>query len=212
MAIELKFLTFGFAVLVLFTGCSTVHKSTQSKSSAIEQLLLSESVTKSLPRRLEIPMSIPLGAEVYVDISGISADKQIVREIVVGWLGRQGYHAQNNKQDAQYQVSILVEALGTEYGKTFVGLPPTSSSILPISVPELAIFKAQYQTGYTKFYLDIFELPSGRYIQTVSPFIADTYYNEYVVLFLFTFKSTDLLSPPQVGTIGQHQKAQTTLP
>lgn len=209
MKIKPKFWVFCFFMFVLLSGCSTMHKTTQSKRTAIEQLLLSESVTKSLSSDLETPLPMSRGADVFLDISGISADKQIVKDVVVGWLGKQGYFVQEDKKNAQYQVSILVDALGTEHGSTLVGLPSFNSAFLPISLPELALFKAQQQTGYVKFYFNIFELPSNRYIRTVSPFIADTFYNEYVVLFVFSFKSTDLLAPPQIGLNGQAKKKST---
>ena len=105
----------------------------------------------------------PKNASVLIDISGISTDKGFVREVLAGWLGQQGYLVQTDEK-AHYQLSIIVESLGTEYGESFFGMPQVSSTFIPVSLPELALYKAQYQTGYVKFYCNIFELPTGRFI------------------------------------------------
>ncbi|HNP27098.1 MAG TPA: hypothetical protein PKM20_10185 [Nitrosomonas sp.] len=122
----------------------------------------------------------PKNASVLIDISGISTDKGFVREVLAGWLGQQGYLVQTDEK-AHYQLSIIVESLGTEYGESFFGMPQVSSTFIPVSLPELALYKAQYQTGYVKFYCNIFELPTGRFIQSTPSFIAEIFYNEYTV-------------------------------
>ena len=86
-------------------------------------------------------------------------------------------------------------------------MPAARSEIIPIAVPELALYKGQYQTGYVQFYMDIFELPSSAFIQSTPTFLGETYYNNYTLLLLFSFTSTDLESPPQVGWL---RKARST--
>ncbi len=202
---KLKTLILSLIILIIMSACSSTHKNTQSLRTAVEQLLISEAVITSLPQKAETPLPIPPGSKVAINTSGISLDQHIVRQAVSGWLGQHGYLVQDDKDAATYEVSVMVESLGTEYADTFFGIPPIQGGLLPISTPELAIYKAQYQTGYVKFHFDLFELPSGRFVQTTSPFIAEKYYNDYTVLFLFTFEKTDLVAPPQLGTIGRKQ-------
>lgn len=203
---NLKILILILAIILFFASCSTAHKSTQSRRSAIEQLLLSEAAKNSLPQQFDISLLLPQHASVYIDISGISTDKSFVRDVLAGWLGQQGYRVQNDLEKAQFQLIIIVESLGTEYRNSFIGIPPISSTIIPVSLPELALYKAEYQTGYIKFYFNIFELPSGRFVQSSPSFLAETFYNEYLFLFIVSFHSTNLLSPPQVGIFREHTK------
>ncbi|SEO55632.1 hypothetical protein SAMN05216316_0481 [Nitrosovibrio sp. Nv6] len=209
MIIALKTLSFGVVSLALLAGvagCSTMHKTTQSQRAPIEQLLISEAVLRSLPARSDGFLPIPYGSSVILDTSGIStaagtsSDQVLLQKTLVGWLGRQGYAVQKNEENATHRISVIVGALGTELGGNFFGMPPVRSQIIPFSLPELALYKAQYQTGYVTFYMDIFELPSGAFIQSTPAFLAETYYNDYTVLLIFSFKSTDLASPPQVGS------------
>ena len=78
-------------------------------------------------------------------------------------------------------------------------MPAARSEIIPIAVPELALYKGQYQTGYAQFYMDISELPSGAFVRSTPTFLGETYYNDYTLLLLFSFRMTDLKYPPQVG-------------
>ncbi len=216
----LKIQILGLIILGLASACSTVHKPTQTARTAVEQLLLSEAVIKSLPEQLESALPMPQGAKVVLDTVGTSEDKDIVRQIMAGWLGKQGYdvmagwfgeegyYVQGDIDAATHRVNVIVGSLGTEFGETFIGLPPTQSIIIPFATPELALFKAQYQTGFVKLYFDIYELPSNRFIKSTTPFFAETYYNDYTVFFLFSWKHTDLISPPQVGVFRKSAEIQ----
>ena len=94
-----------------------------------------------------------------------------------------------------------MKSLGTEYGETFFGIPPVQGTLIAISLPELSLYKAQNQSGYTNFYFNIFELPSGRFIQSTQSYLAETFYNDYTVFFLFTFNKTDLVNPPKFKSL-----------
>ena len=197
---KMKFLIFSI-ILILTSACSTTQKNTQSLRSSIEQLLISESVMASLTQKQEKPFPMPPGTKIFIDTAGISLDRGIVGKVMAGWLGQHGYHVQDDKQEATHLINIIVESLGTEYADIFFGIPPIQGSLIPISTPELAIYKAQYQTGYVKFHFDIFELPSGRFVKSTAPYLAEKYYNDYSLLFIFTFNKTDLMAPPKLGTL-----------
>jgi hypothetical protein len=190
----------GLPVLMLLASCSTMHSATQSQKAAIEQLLISEAVLRSLPQEASDIIVIPQGARVAIDTSGVSADQILLQKTVAGWLGQQGYAIQKNEDKADYRVSVIVGSLGTELGNSFFGMPPVTSQLIPFSLPELALYKAQYQTGYAKFHMDIFELPAGNLVQSTPPFLAQTHFNNHTVLLFFTINSTDLESPPRLGS------------
>jgi hypothetical protein len=190
----------GFPVLMLLASCSTMHSATQSQKAAVEQLLISEAVLRSLPQDANDIIAIPQGARVAIDTSGVSADQIFLQKTLAGWLGQQGYAIQKNEDKADYRVSVIVGSLGTELGNSFFGMPPVTSQLIPFSLPELALYKAQYQTGYAKFHMDIFELPAGTLLQSTPPFLAQTHFNNHTILLFFTINSTDLESPPRLGS------------
>ena len=193
------------ASIMFLIGCSTTQRTTQSKRTAVEQLLISESIIRSLPKKPNEPLPIPSGSTVTLNTSGhkdrpdLTPDHDLLQEIVGGWLGQQGYLIQKNKMGAKYRVDIIVGAIGTEENSTFVGLPPVNSQIIPFSLPELAIYKSKNQTGYVKFNMNFFEVSTGKFVGSSSHFIADSYHNYHTVLLLLSFSSTNLMSPPQLG-------------
>ncbi len=192
-------LCLGLVLAGILTGCSTTQKITSSARTATEQLLISEAVMRSMataPADFSLP--IPKSSVVKLDMFGISGDKDLVKGVVAGWLGQQGYIAQD--EPATYRINVVVDSLGTEHANTFFGIPPITAALIPISLPKLSFYEADSQTGYARFHLDIFEIPSGRFVGTTAPFIAETHFNTHTVLFLIKFKRTDLTSPPSVGS------------
>lgn len=192
------------AIFLLFlSACSSTQKITNSARTPIEQLLHSEAIAKSLSRQQsDLQLHIPVGAKVSLKTAGLTPDNPFVGEMISSWLGRQGYIV-DNAENAQYKINVIVNSLGTEFGETFFGIPPVSGSFIPISLPELAIYKSQNQTGYTNFHLDIYELPSNRFMYTTIPYTAETFYNGYTFFFMFSFNRTDLTNPPELRSLSR---------
>ncbi len=198
---------------IFLIGCSTTQRTTQSKRTAVEQLLISESITRSLPKKPFEPLPVPPGSTVTLNTSGhkdrpdLTPDHDLLQEILAGWLGQQGYLIKKNNEAARYQADIIVRAIGTEENTIFFGIPPVRSQIIPFSLPEIAAYKAKNQTGYVKFNINFFEISTGKFVGASSNFIADTYHNYHTILFL-SFSSTNLMSPPKLGIF--HSRPQNT--
>ncbi|MBX3616197.1 hypothetical protein [Nitrosomonas sp.] len=197
----LKMLFSCIAIATFLSACTTTQKITQSARSATEQLLITESVLRSLPKDRDLSFPMPRASKVKLDVTGVSADKDIVKGIVAGWLGMHGYMPV--EEGASYRINIIVNSLGTELATTFFGIPPISSTFFPLSLPELAIYKSESQLGYSKFHFDIFETASGQFLASSSPFLAGAFYNKYTLFFMFTFDKSNLASPPEIKTITQ---------
>jgi hypothetical protein len=196
-----KILVLSTVSAALLTACSTTQKNTQSARATVEQLLISEAVMRSLPRKPDNFLPIPQGSNVILGTSGLTADHALLQPVLAGWLGKQGYLVlQKDEKNATHRIDVIVGALGTEVAGTFFGMPPIQSVLIPFALPELAVYKAQHQVGYAKFYMNIFEIPGGRLVGSTPTFLADTYYSDYTMLFIFSFASTDLISPPKTGS------------
>jgi hypothetical protein len=198
----LQTLTLATAI-ILVAGCSTTRRNTQSSRTAVEQLLLSEAVKRSFPSHPGEFLPIPRGASVAINTVGMTADQAFLQQVLAGWLGQQGYLVQKDGKDATHRIDVVVEALGTELSSAFMGMPPVQSQFIPFSLPELALFKSQYQTGYAKFHLNVFGLPAGNFLGSTSAFLADAYYNDYTVLFMLSHTFTDLPSVPELGSFNR---------
>ncbi len=182
--------------LSLLQGCTALDTPSHSKPSVIEQLLLSQAMEKSLYDQEAPVIPLPVDSTIILDTSGLAATHHSLRESLVAWLGNQGLSVQEKEEQARYRIALNVQAVGTEYGLSFFGIPPVQSTVIPVSLPELSIYKAQHLVGYSRFSFDIFELSSGNLIRSTPWFHGQTYYDTYTVFFFINFRTTNLVWAP----------------
>ena len=180
------------AVTLLLAGCALSREQSKTARTATEQLLLSQAVEHSLDH---VSVPLPHGAPVFVKAVGLAADQAIVRDMVADQLGAQGMRVREKEEEATYLVRVIVQALGTEQLRTFFGMPPIQSVVIPFSLPELALYKVEQQVAVSRFYLEVFERTTGRYIISTRWYEGAAHYKQYTMLFLIGFHSTDLTPP-----------------
>jgi hypothetical protein len=186
----------GILILVVLVGCGTVHNMPEPvRPTAVEQFLMAQAVERSLNGENAMPIPLAYGDTVSLDTSGLTVEQRFFKGVIAGWLGEKGLQIVPDLYDARYRIYILVQALGTEQSVSLFGLPPIESVLLPFALPEIAVFKGQYQSGYTRFRLDIYETATGKFIRSTPWFQGSTYFNEYTLLFFFDFHVTDLIAP-----------------
>ena len=204
------------AILALLTiGCALTQEVTKTPRNAVEQLLLSQAVEVAWEG---VTVPIPEGESIRVEGTGLQADRAhlhmdeqdqrmgvidspswdlaFVRDLVAGRLGALGYRVRRSGEEATYLVRILVHAIGTNQGKIFFGIPPIQSVIVPFALPQITLYQKLNQLAHVRLHLDIFETGTGRFVQSTPWTAGTTYYNQYTVLFFFSFRTTDLISPP----------------
>jgi hypothetical protein len=183
-------------ILGVLTGCGAVHNIPEPvRPTAVEQFLMAQAVERSLNGETIMPIPLAPGDTVSLDTSGLTVEQRFFKGAIGGWLGERGLKIIPDSDDAKYRIHILVQALGTEQSVSFFGLPPIESVLLPFALPEIAVFKGQYQSGYTRFRLDIYEHATGKFIRSTPWFQGSTYFDEYTVLFFIDFYRTDLIAP-----------------
>ncbi len=202
------------SLFVLLTACALPQEVSKTPRSAVEQLLLTHAVERALAT---VTVPLPKGATVAVEVSGLQTDRAhvhlqregdfgvidapswdlaFIRDAVAARLGEQGYHLKPHPGEATYLVRVMVLALGTNQGKTFFGLPPIQSVLIPFSLPQITLYQEQDQLAHARLYLDIYETATGQFIRSTPWTTGNAYYNQYTVLFFFTFRTTDILQAP----------------
>ena len=168
---------------------------TPDQATAIEQLLMAQAVERSLKSEDATTLPLPENATVNLETMGLTVKQRFLIGAVGRWLGEQGLRLQTKGQEATYKIQILVQSLGTEQSQSFFGMPEVQGGLLPFAIPELSVYKVQYQSGFTRFRLDIFETSTGQFIRSTPWLQASTFYNEYTVLFFIEFHRTNLVGP-----------------
>ncbi|MEW6544547.1 MAG: hypothetical protein AB1411_13180 [Nitrospirota bacterium] len=189
-------LGWGALLLALLTGCAMSRDPSHwmEQRTAIEQLLFSQAVERSVA-----PISLPLpeGATVSIDVVAPSPPLLLsfVRDMVAKRLGAQGLRVQKQERDAAYLVRVLAQSLGTEQGKNLIGLPSMQSALLPISTPEIALFKEEHNQALIRLLLDVSERETGRHILSTRWYEGETHFNQYTVFVVIGYRMTNLVIP-----------------
>ncbi|MCA9420727.1 MAG: hypothetical protein KC592_06905, partial [Nitrospira sp.] len=182
--------------LTILPGCATTNTIPAPEHlTAIEQFLLTQAIELSLTAEDVLAIPLPKGETVTLETTGLTVEQRFLLGAVGRWLGEQGLHIQPKDEKATYRAQILIQSLGTEQSLSFFGMPEVQGGLLPFAIPELPLYKAQYQTGYTRFRLDFFETTSGKFVRSTPWFQASTFFNEYTVLFFIGFHTTNLVGP-----------------
>ena len=125
-----------------------------------------------------------------------SLDLLLIRDSIATGLARLGYRIDPRETEPAYLARVVVESFGTTQGLTFIGMPPVQSVLIPFSLPALVLYSAEGQKGYARVHVDFFEYQSGKLVGSSPTTIGRTYYNQYTLLFFFTWQTTDLSAPP----------------
>lgn len=210
---------------MLLFGCALPREPTRTSRTAIEQLLLSQAITRSV-KYLSLPL--PSGQSVVVDMAGFPQDRSLLQvpfaapqvaatntspadlpvirheasdlPVVLGKvearLGELGLPVRTRREEARYLLRVVVEALGTEQGKTFFGMPPVQSVLIPFALPQITLYEEQRQQAYARFTIDVYDARTGELIRSTPWYEGSAYYNQYTVFFFISFKGSDLVATP----------------
>jgi hypothetical protein len=187
----------GTGVLLLLSGCAGARvEPSKPLRTAIEQLLLSQALERTLD---SVSLPLPSHATILVEAVGLTRDytldQEYARQAIARHLTSQGFRLVQSEEEATYRIRVLLQTFGIEQGVTFFGVPPAQGVLFLFPVPEIALYKNIQETGHVRLSLNVFDRATGGLIYSSPWYAASTYYNHYTVLFLMTFRRTDLELP-----------------
>jgi hypothetical protein len=199
--------TFSFMFLIFTTllmGCALEQEMSRTPRTAVEQVLLTQAVEQAL---VNLTVQLPEGVYVDVDARGLdlgtierpARDMLYIQDVVAAELGRRGYRVSTSDTKSPYLVRVMGESFGTMQGSVFVGMPPVQSVLIPFSLPELALFKQESQSGYARLHLDLYDNRTGEFLGSTAKMVGRAFYNQYTLLLFATWNRTDVTAPPGAG-------------
>ena len=193
-----RFSTFAMlvAVVTLSGACTMPAKRRSDPATPMEQLLISEAIERGI-EEMRVHIESPDKA-IYLDTTGLTADQKFMGNVMRGWLGRLGFEIENDIKSADYQLNLVVQSLGTHQTIKFFGMPASRSAWLPLSIPELALYKRNKEEGYVRFYFDVFDAETGEYVSTTRDFEGSVYVTKYIFFFVFDWQTTNLSDKEQL--------------
>jgi hypothetical protein len=176
---------------MLLTGCALSYETTKSPRSPGEQLLLTQSLKRSLA---ETVLPLRPGQTIAVETVGLTTDQAFVSSLIEKWLSRGGLLLPKDGKETLL-AKVTLDAFGTLQDQTFFGVPPIGGGFIPLSLPELTFYKAVRQRGHTRLSIDFIEKATGRLVSSTPLHEGNAYYNQYTFLFAFSATLSDLLPP-----------------
>ncbi|WP_454064778.1 hypothetical protein [Candidatus Nitrospira salsa] len=192
----------------LLSACASPNNLPEPDSpTMIEQMLMAQAVDFSLePKNPPITIPLPPESSLCIGATGLRENQQFMIGIISGWMGKQGFTVLPDCEQTTYRLQIIIQTLGTEQSESLFGMPEVQGSILPFALPELAIFKATYQTGYTRFSFEFFENATEKFLRATPWYRAKTYFNQYTILFFIEHQTTNLIEGPIEIEPFEHQE------
>jgi hypothetical protein len=179
------------AIAATTAACTMPAKRRGERPTPVEQLLISEAIERGIDdMRIDLPE--PSENDIFLDTTGLTGDQIFMGDVMRGWLGRSGFDIEEDIGDADIQLNLVIESLGTHQKIKFFGMPASRSAWLPVSVPELALYKKNKEEGYVRFYFDAFDARTHEYLDTTRTFEGSVHLTKYTFFFIFDHQTTDM--------------------
>lgn len=172
-------------------GC-TIDRQTSPERTATEQLMLSSAADRAAE---QLTFGMPKGTKVFVDATNFDAyDGKYAIAKIRSRVLESGANLVNDKDKADAIVEIRSGALSTDDHDMIVGIPSFGIPIPfagELTVPELALFKKGTEKGVAKFAAAGYDAKTGELIHSSDAKYGFSTQNEWVVLFLISWKNDD---------------------
>ena len=153
--------------LACIEGCNITAGQVSSPRTPIEQLLLTQSLFRSLE---EMVIPLQAGDVVTVETAWVPShddfkgDLPFAASVIASWFARHG--AVVGGENPKFRARVLLHAFGLDKKDVFFGVPPIQSVLIPIALPELTLYRNLRNRGYTRLSIDLEDVSSGRLIGT----------------------------------------------
>ena len=174
---------------VLLAGCAVSTKATNTPRSTVEQRLLVRSLERALAT---LDTQRFKGKAITIEFYGLTPDKDFAKEFFTAWLQEQHVRMATDPKEAQLRLKVFASVLGVDQGQSFIGSPSFTVPLVGVVVPEIPLFKDVRHTGFTEVDIYTLDARSGEFVDKSPRMIGEARYDDYTILILIKFTSTDV--------------------
>ena len=140
---------FALAASIMGAGCTTVHITATPRSS-VEQRLIVRSLERAVARLEPAPLA---GRTVRLEVFGLTDDRAFAEEFAKAQLEARGIRIARGSDAPEVILRMFLAALAVDTAQTLLGLPTMQVPVLPVPIPELALFKWERSSGHAKVHV-----------------------------------------------------------
>ena len=186
-----------FVVLALVAGC-TITRDTLPQRSATEQLMISAAADRAAA---ELTVKLKPDSKVFLDSTNFEGyDSKYAIGAITEQVLEHGARLMPERKDANVVVAIRSGALSINETNHLVGVPAISVPVPfagTFTIPEMALFSRHQYQGVAKFAATAYDANTGEIIGTSGPRYGFSHRTHWVVLFLISWNSDDLIPKEQ---------------
>ena len=182
--------------LAFLAGCTTTKTSTTART-AVEMALMSESAKRAIDE-LDDGAVGPYQRFFIDENYFVATDQEYMLSALRRALLNKGLHSVESEEDADIIVQPRIAAAAIDENKGMLGVPSVPAAlpgIGAIELPELALYKKFKQQAVNKMGVFAINADDRSLAFDWGEGSGEAYYTRYTVLFLITFRTTDLNEP-----------------
>jgi len=177
------------ALLHIASGCAFSNR-VQTPRSSWEQILATTAIDRAL-KQLEWPEV--QGKSIFVEVGppgDVLDDLYLQRSIEVGLVNR-GANIVRSAEDARYVLACRVGAIGLDISGRFLGVQGAGGGLIPIRIPELALYKNTLRRGFTKAEIYLVDLEANTVVHHSGPVEGAAYRRSKTYFFFIETRESD---------------------
>ena len=192
------FLVSAAALVMVLSGCAD-PKITNTGRNAVEQLLLTTAVDRSIAK-LDFRMLAKDKVRFDYSLLATQVDKNYVQAALESTVSAAGAIIALKPEEAKFVLRPVCATLATEDNKIMFGTPqlpvPIPDMSLSLVIPELPLYKRVTRQGVCKLYVEIMDAKTNKQLKLLGPVVSKSINNNWVIFFVpFVTRDFDMGEP-----------------
>jgi len=186
---RLRSMRVSLAVLgcLLAGGCSLAGQLPPTKPEGVTQQLLIRSLERALG---QLDLTKLQGPGVNVEVFVHTGNQDFIKAFVTTWLRAHGVRTVS--ESPEVKVKLFASVYGTDFDRTFIGIPAFQVPVVNVPFPEIALFKWERNRGQAELRIYEFEGKTDTPLAAQAPGAGRSKYDNITVLILFGFTLSDV--------------------
>lgn len=186
------------ALVLMLSGCAD-PKITNTGRNAVEQLLLTTAVDRSVAK-LDFRMLAKDKVRFDYSLLATQVDKNYVQAAIEASVSAAGGIIALKADEAKFVLRPVCATLATEDNKVMFGTPqlpvPIPDMSLSLVIPELPIYKRVTRQGVCKLYIEVLDAKTNKQLKLLGPVVSKSINNNWVICFVpFVTRDFDMGEP-----------------
>lgn len=178
---------------ILIIGCTSV-RITMTPRSSLEQQLLVQGLERAMA---QINIDRFKGKRVALELVGLTKDDlPFTKEFVRIWMAKHGIRIDQDQKEIDLILKVFARVLAVDQSETLFGTP--EFFLLGIPIPAIVIYRNIRNRGRADLQIYAWDERSEMLVDELPIGIGETKYDQYTILFIISWTSTDLDKKPKV--------------